>query len=234
MSSRGSPSVANLDEDDDLEIVWGNRTGWIFALNKDGSYVDGFPLKTDSPMDGGVLVTDLDGDGLNEVVISGFERGIYVFRSKGRVVANAGWPMFRHDPRRTGYVGTPMREAVEPRLALGLLQGAQLPEFLSITVVATKELASPAAVTLDGTPLDGFGRGCGATLLSRERDAHGGHASGGGDRDRRRAAEPRGRSDRWMCWGRPSRWVGWRRGRPRSRCGRAASAGGPTSCSCSG
>ncbi len=153
MSSRGSPSVANLDEDDDLEIVWGNRTGWIIAVNKDASYVDGFPLKTDSPMDGGVLVTDLDGDGLNEVVISGFDRGIYVFRSKGRVVANAGWPMFRHDPRRTGYVGAPQREAVEPRLALGLLQGAQLPEFLSITVVSTKELVNPAAVTLDGVSL---------------------------------------------------------------------------------
>jgi hypothetical protein len=153
MSSRGSPSVANLDEDDDLEFVWGNRTGWIFALNKDGSYVDGFPLKTDSPVDGGVLVTDLDGDGLNEIVVSGFERGIYVFHSRGHVVANPGWPMFRHDPRRTGYVGTPLREAVEPRLALGLLQGAQLPEFLSVTVVATKELASPATVTLDGAPI---------------------------------------------------------------------------------
>jgi hypothetical protein len=153
MPSRGSPSLANLDADDDLEIIWGNRNGWIFALNDDGTYVDGFPLKTDSPLDGGILVTDLDGDGYNEVVASGFDRAIVVFRSLGRVTANPGWPMFRHDPRRTGCVTTPLVEATEPRLALGLLQGTQLPEVVSITVVATKALQVPPQVTLDDAAL---------------------------------------------------------------------------------
>ena len=151
--ARGSPTLANLDADEDLELVLGNTEGWIAAFNPDASFVDGFPIKLDGPADGGVLVADLNGDGTNEMAISCFDRAIYVYRTAGRPLADVGWPMFRHDPRRTGYVNAPVTEAVEPRLHLAALQAPLLPGSATLYAVSTRAPADGIHASLDGVSL---------------------------------------------------------------------------------
>jgi hypothetical protein len=154
ISARGSPTLANLDADDDLEMVFGNNQGWVVGLNPDGTYLEGFPLKVDAAVDGGVLVTDLNGDGVNELCFSGYDPRIYLYETAGRVTANPGWTMFHHDPRHTGYVGTPTVEARTPRLTLALLQTPEAPESAVAYLVSTRALGGLPGLTLDGSSID--------------------------------------------------------------------------------
>ncbi len=153
ISARGCPTLANLDDDEDLEMVFGNNQGWVVGLNPDGTFVEGFPIKVDAEMSGGVLVSDLDGDGLNELCFSGYDPKIFLYKTGGRVTANPGWTMFHHDPRHTGYVGTPPLEGRVPRLTLTLLQTPQAPETAVAYLVSTRALDGLPSVTLDGSAL---------------------------------------------------------------------------------
>ncbi len=154
ISARGTPTLANLDADDDLEMVYGNREGWIIARNPDGSFVDGFPVKVDGALDGGPLVMDLDGDGLNELCATGFDRAIFLYHTAGVAGGDPGWPMFGHDPRHTGYVASPITEAAEPRFALAVLQTPEAADRAGIYAVATRSLSAPPTVALDDLPLE--------------------------------------------------------------------------------
>ena len=134
-------------------MVFGNNQGWVVGLNPDGTFVEGFPIKVDAEMSGGVLVTDLDGDGVNELCFSGYDPRIFLYKTGGHLTANPGWTMFHHDPRHTGYVGTPTVEGREPHLTLALLQTPQAPETAVAYLVSTRALDGLPSVTLDGAPL---------------------------------------------------------------------------------
>jgi hypothetical protein len=100
--SYGSPAVANLDADPELEIIVPvnrstDNSGAVYAFNIDGSPCSGWPFFTgtvNSPSDvsSSPAVADLDGDGDDEVIIS-CERAngrIYVLNGNGSVVLP--WP----------------------------------------------------------------------------------------------------------------------------------------------
>ncbi|MCG3154054.1 MAG: hypothetical protein DKINENOH_00646 [bacterium] len=71
-----APSVANLDEDSELEIVFADQFDHIMALNGDGSLVDGWPVvlkQVDSTLIfrstyGNPSIGDIDGDGFLEIL----------------------------------------------------------------------------------------------------------------------------------------------------------------------
>ena len=67
----GTPSIGNVDSDEELEIVFGAYTnsGDVFAINHDGSNVEGFPYDLNEKMQG-VALADLNSDGLDEIVFS--------------------------------------------------------------------------------------------------------------------------------------------------------------------
>ena len=68
----GTPAIGNIDLDDDLEVVIGGYTssGDIFAVNPDGTNVDGFPIQINEKMWKGVALHDFDQDGLDEIVVT--------------------------------------------------------------------------------------------------------------------------------------------------------------------
>lgn len=152
MAARGSPAAGNLDDDEDLEIVFGNQDGLVFALNLDGSLADGFPLRVGGGVEGGVLLYDVDADGWNELCVAGLDREVYLYQTSGEVLENPGWPMFHHDARRTGAVDVPVREGVVPALTLGVLQTAQLPDRASLYAVSTRRLVETPGFLVDGEP----------------------------------------------------------------------------------
>lgn len=94
-STRGGISC-NMDIDDDLEIVYciGQK---VYVFNIDGSIVDGWPQQMSLPPNGAPAYGDVDGDGIDEVVVSvatagtGSQGRIYVFEKDG--TNTTGFPL---------------------------------------------------------------------------------------------------------------------------------------------
>ncbi|MCC7077608.1 MAG: VCBS repeat-containing protein [Acidimicrobiia bacterium] len=67
----GTPTVADLDRDGQMEIVATSWDHFIHAWNLDGSYVPGFPRFLFDTLWSSPTVADLDGDGWLEIVFGG-------------------------------------------------------------------------------------------------------------------------------------------------------------------
>jgi WD40 repeat protein len=138
-----SPSIADLDEDGNPEIVAGSEryekitlpkgllsietnTGMVYALASNGIDLPGFPKSLGSsniytPASSGIgysspIISDLNGDGEMEIAI-GAEDGLYVLQKSGKVL-----PRF---PRKTG--GS-LRDSF---MAVGDLDGDKTLEIVS-------------------------------------------------------------------------------------------------------
>ena len=68
----GTPSLANLDNDDDLEIVFVGYTssGDVFAINHDGSNVNNFPVQVNEKILRGVAIYDINDNGKDDIIIA--------------------------------------------------------------------------------------------------------------------------------------------------------------------
>jgi M6 family metalloprotease-like protein len=62
------PLMADLDLDGSLEILVSTKGGLIYALDRTGENLEGFPLNTNGPISSTPLLDDLDGDGSLELV----------------------------------------------------------------------------------------------------------------------------------------------------------------------
>lgn len=109
ISIRSSPSIGDVDTTPDLEIVFGGQDGNVYALKSNGQMAVGFPIKTENVVEGGPLLWDLDGDGLTEVCVHGYDQKLYVWDTPAPFTpTSCPWPMFGHDSRRTGVYGSPI------------------------------------------------------------------------------------------------------------------------------
>ena len=69
----GTPVIGNIDTDEYLEIVVGGYSGStssnpIYAINYDGSEVDGFPYVLGEKIKAGVAIVDMDGNGIGDII----------------------------------------------------------------------------------------------------------------------------------------------------------------------
>ena len=90
----GSPSLVDLDGDEDMEIVFttqrGSNSGELFAIHHDGTDVDGFPVNINEKMLVGPATGDLNGDGTTDIVLCTWEDNIYAIDNSGNVIS--GFP----------------------------------------------------------------------------------------------------------------------------------------------
>lgn len=79
----GTPALGNLDDDEDLEIVFGGYSspGKIFVLNPDGSLVDGYPFQLGEKIQRGVALADFNGDGMDDIVCGTDSENLYLIYS---------------------------------------------------------------------------------------------------------------------------------------------------------
>ena len=81
----GTPAIGNLDGDVDLEVVFsGYSSGnMVWALNADGSSVDGFPLDLGEKVKIGVALADFNGNGIDDIVVGTDDDYIHLFYDDG-------------------------------------------------------------------------------------------------------------------------------------------------------
>lgn len=97
----GTPALGNLDDDEDLEIVFGGFTssGSIFALNPDGSAVPGFPYEVNEKVRTGVALADFDNNGRDDIVFTTESDHIWLIYDNG--TAAPGFPFVSTDKFRS-------------------------------------------------------------------------------------------------------------------------------------
>ena len=83
----GTPAVGNIDLDTDLEIIFGgySNQGKIFAINMDGTNVDGFPVEINEKIQRGVALADINQNNLNDIIFGTDSENIYVLYDNGEI-----------------------------------------------------------------------------------------------------------------------------------------------------
>jgi hypothetical protein len=111
----GEPSIADIDGDGDLEVLFcglfyiqGQPELRVFAWHKDGTDVQGFPIKlNETGSHVGITVTDLDADGGTEIVVATNEL-VHAWKMPGVFnPSGLAWPTFHHDMARSGAYSIP-------------------------------------------------------------------------------------------------------------------------------
>ena len=141
----GAAAFGDIDGDGEGEIVVTTHQigtfafGTIYAFEKDGDDVDGFPIATEGGAVRTPVLADLDGDGALEIIVAirawpdGF---IYVFRGDGTVYPN--WPV------RMDYVPG-------SAVAVGDITGDETPEIVAESYYFLHAYTTEAAL-LTGFP----------------------------------------------------------------------------------
>lgn len=90
----GTPAMADLDNDNLPEIVYGGFDGKLYAWKANGTNVPGFPLLTSGSITSSPAVGYLDGPGDTspEIVFAASNDSLYVLQADGK--RRAGWPVW--------------------------------------------------------------------------------------------------------------------------------------------
>lgn len=84
------PCFADLDGDEELEIIFGTGQGRLYALDHHGEPVHGFPIKPCNGILANPAAADIDNDSNIEIVVSTVSQGVMVIDHKGNLLPN--WP----------------------------------------------------------------------------------------------------------------------------------------------
>ena len=92
-----TPTIGNMDDDDDLEVVFAGyqSSNKLFAINHDGTDVEGFPITIGEKVKASVSLADFDGNGKDDIVFGTDDDNIYLYMDDGTVAE--GFPFTTGD-----------------------------------------------------------------------------------------------------------------------------------------
>jgi hypothetical protein len=143
--SRHTPIVDNIDNGIASEVIVGAETHQIHAWDNFGSIVTGWPRDVGDWIVRGAASGDLDQDGTLELVFLS-ESQMMVFDVNS--IPNSGtssWPMYGHDPQRTGCLDCPEDVVTAVR-----------PDDLEGPLMARLSFAAPSPNPTNGPALFSF------------------------------------------------------------------------------
>ena len=77
--TESSPIIADINNDQSLDIILGCEEGWLNAWDITGNYLAGFPIKLKGYIRGTPMVKDLDQDGDVELIAASWDQNVYVW-----------------------------------------------------------------------------------------------------------------------------------------------------------
>ncbi len=92
---KSSPAVGDIDGDGNNEIIIASNDNRIYAYNKDGSYVKGWPIDIGYRLENSPAVCDLNNDGKDEIIVGGGildSVTLYIFNGDGSSFKPGIWP----------------------------------------------------------------------------------------------------------------------------------------------
>lgn len=100
-TTKNSLSIADLNNDGMLDILFSTLTGEIIGYTTDGNMLPEFPISNGFHSDSQITIDDFDLDGDFEIIL-GNSIGILAYDYKLPKGSLTPWPMFRGNMRRTG------------------------------------------------------------------------------------------------------------------------------------
>jgi len=99
-----SPVLVDVDGNSVSDIVIGTQEYKIYAFNKEGNEVFGFPLSCAGSISSSAVVTDLDQDLKSELLVPADDGFVYAWKLPWDYNPEKNpWPMEGHDPSHTNY-----------------------------------------------------------------------------------------------------------------------------------
>ena len=100
---RNSPILADIDNDNDIEIIVVASNDRIYAFNPDGSECVGWRLssKNSNGFAGTPVISDIDNDGFNEIIISDVGAATHIWKTTGDA-NKIEWGSYRANSQNTG------------------------------------------------------------------------------------------------------------------------------------
>jgi len=83
----GTPSIGNLDIENDLEIVFAGigQTTKLYAINSDTTYVDGFPIELNENVFTSVSLFDFNENNKDDIVLGTDDGNLYLIYDNGEI-----------------------------------------------------------------------------------------------------------------------------------------------------
>lgn len=109
-----SPAIADITGDNSPEIVFGNFNlegeSLIYSWSSDGSLLEGFPIEIENTIVGTILIADVSGDGVGEIIATLNSPGnipgeIVAFNFEGTMAE--GFPLSLDNFEAMSFIGTP-------------------------------------------------------------------------------------------------------------------------------
>jgi hypothetical protein len=143
-----SPAIADIDDDDEYEIITCSEDGYVLAVNSDGSSVNGYPRKLEGFIYSSPVIDDLDRDGDMELLVAGYDSRLHVWDlSSPYSSERAPWPMFHHDRWHTGAYGfVAPTDTSPPTYAVAVYRNSVLDRVMDIYVVPREKTENTPVV----------------------------------------------------------------------------------------
>lgn len=122
-NSSAEPIVADVNGDNNLDVIVATQSGKIAAFDRLGQIISGFPKNTGTIIDRSVGVADIDGNGMAEMVAVGEDGQVRVWDLETAAGAfDLDWRVSRHDNENSGNlyhkVATSTSDTTNPSISI--------------------------------------------------------------------------------------------------------------------
>jgi len=154
-----SPALGDVDNDGDPEIVAVSINGKLYAWNRDGTLLDGFPVQAGGTFISSPALADLDEDGMLDIVLTSEAGYVHVYRWNGELLP--GFPLVEQG----AITSSPALADLDGDGKLEIISGTYIHTFNEITGETTNT-GKVYAWDINGTLLDGFPEDTGGFVRS--------------------------------------------------------------------